>query len=151
VLVGLGDGDLEPFAYRLTALAGCEPTAHEVGSLSIRPDGAEGEVLVVAVGESSRDVDSDADQKNPEQSAERHPEPRPSIHVVVHDRSLTFYTGRRKMCSPGDRQGMSIIRWLCTTRIVSPLASLIRFKQWETPNWSGLQRVSVSTTARIRC
>jgi hypothetical protein len=41
LLVRLGDGDLEPLAYRLPPLTRCEPTAHEVGSLSIRPDGAE--------------------------------------------------------------------------------------------------------------
>jgi len=45
VLVGLGGGDLEQFAYRLTPLTRCEPPAHEVGSLSIRTDGA-----VVVVG-----------------------------------------------------------------------------------------------------
>jgi hypothetical protein len=39
VLVLLGDGNLEPLANRLPALTRCEPAAHEVGSLSTRPDG----------------------------------------------------------------------------------------------------------------
>jgi hypothetical protein len=39
VLVGLRDGDLEPLTDRLPPLTRCEPAAHEVGSLSIRPDG----------------------------------------------------------------------------------------------------------------
>jgi hypothetical protein len=40
MLVPLRDGDLEAFAYRLAPLTRCEPTAHEVGSLATRPDGA---------------------------------------------------------------------------------------------------------------
>jgi hypothetical protein len=39
----------------------------------------------VAVRESNGDVDGDADQQHPEQCAERHPEPRPSTHVVVQE------------------------------------------------------------------
>jgi hypothetical protein len=35
MLVGLGHGDLEALSYRLPALARCEPTTHEVGSLAI--------------------------------------------------------------------------------------------------------------------
>ena len=40
MLVCLGNSHLEPLAYRLPPLTRCEPTAHEVGSLAIRPDGA---------------------------------------------------------------------------------------------------------------
>ena len=42
MLVGLRDGDFELLTYRLPALTRCEPAAHEVGSLAIRPDGVSG-------------------------------------------------------------------------------------------------------------
>jgi mannose-6-phosphate isomerase-like protein (cupin superfamily) len=64
--------------------------------------------------------------------------------------AFPYRRGVSSTCSPGDRHGMSNIRWSCCAVTTAPFASRIRFRQCETPCASGEQRVSVRTTARVR-